>query len=177
MNLQLITKDVHGDATNAMKEILETKLSFLEKITDEPSKVTVSREGKGFDVIIQTSVAGKPLRMNSGVYQDAYRAIDILVQKVKKNVNDKRNAAKPAHKEIALGRVEDAHLNDAENTERMQIVERKKIATKPMSEAGAIVEMELLGYSSFIFINNEADDRVCMLYARHKDGYGIIELE
>lgn len=179
MNLQLVMKDVHGDTTPAMRIILKHKLGFLEKIIgDEQVKVTVSREGRGFNVIAQFDMAGKLMKINSGIFASAYEAIDVLVNRVKENVKDKRNEAKHPHGE--RNRVEaKAELMelDEQPLPTGSIVERKKFATKPMSEAGAIAEMEMLGHDSFIFINSESEDRVCMLYTRRAGGYGLIELE
>ena len=50
----------------------------------------------------------------------------------------------------------------------------KRFAMKPMSAEEAIVEMELLDHSFFMFRNSEIDD-YSVVYRRSDGGYGIIE--
>ena len=55
------------------------------------------------------------------------------------------------------------------------IVRRKNIEMKPMNEDEAILQMELLGHSFFIFKNTKSD-LVNVLYKREDGNYGIIEI-
>lgn len=179
MNLSLTTKDVHGHTTEAMKKVVDERLSFLEKfIDDETVVVTVSREGKGFDVIAQFAMNGKHYKLNSGVMHDAYEAIESLAAHVKHKVKEQRNVYKASYKKNKkLKQENEMGLTETVNNNKDVIVERKKFATKPMTEYGAISEMEILGHSSFIFFNSELNNKVCMLYTRNAGGYGLIELE
>ena len=55
----------------------------------------------------------------------------------------------------------------------MQIL-RKKIDLKPMDEEEAILEMELLGHSFFVYRDMNTDS-ICVLYKRKDGDYGLIE--
>ena len=63
-----------------------------------------------------------------------------------------------------------------ENIRKARIVKRKDIEMKPMDEEEAILEMELLGHSFFVYkdVNTK---KVCVLYKRKNGNYGIIETE
>lgn len=58
-----------------------------------------------------------------------------------------------------------------------KIVRRKTFALKPMTEEDALLQMYLLGHSTFLFRNADDHDRVCMLYKRDDGDYGLIEEE
>ena len=45
---------------------------------------------------------------------------------------------------------------------------------KPMDEEEAIMQMEMLGHSFFVFKNAETNN-ICVLYLRKDGNYGIIE--
>ena len=44
-----------------------------------------------------------------------------------------------------------------------------------MSEQEAILQMQLLGHSFFVFLSEQG--RVCVLYQRKDGGYGLLEPE
>ena len=53
-------------------------------------------------------------------------------------------------------------------------LKRKKVDMKPMDEEEAIMQMEMLGHSFFVFKNAETNN-ICVLYLRKDGNYGIIE--
>ena len=52
----------------------------------------------------------------------------------------------------------------------------KHFAVKPMSTEEAILQMNLLDHSFYVFRSVETDN-VCVVYRRNNGGYGIIETE
>jgi len=60
-----------------------------------------------------------------------------------------------------------------EETE-FDIVRTKRFAVKPMSPDEAILQMNLLGHSFFVFRNTD-DNTIAVVYRRNNGGYGIIE--
>ena len=57
------------------------------------------------------------------------------------------------------------------------IVRTKRFTVKPMSVEEAILQMNLLGHSFFVFRNTDFGDAICVVYRRNNGGYGIIETE
>ena len=55
------------------------------------------------------------------------------------------------------------------------LVRTKHFAVKPMSTEEAILQMNLLGHSFFVFRNTDDDNAICVVYTRNSGGYGIIE--
>ena len=54
------------------------------------------------------------------------------------------------------------------------IVRTKRFAVKPMSPEEAILQMNLLDHSFFVF-RSEEDDSLSIVYKRKNGGYGLIE--
>ena len=63
---------------------------------------------------------------------------------------------------------------EKEDENKSKIVKRKNIEMKPMSEEEAILQLELLGHSFFVFKNVKTDE-IDILYRRNDGDYGIIE--
>ena len=54
------------------------------------------------------------------------------------------------------------------------IIRTKRFSVKPMSPEEAILQMNLLDHSFFVFRNQE-DNTLSIVYRRNKGGYGLIE--
>ena len=63
-----------------------------------------------------------------------------------------------------------------EDDEDKIIVRRKTLNTKPMDEEEAILQMEMLGHDFFVYKDRDTK-RVCIIYKRKDNNYGIIETE
>jgi len=66
--------------------------------------------------------------------------------------------------------------DDDENESGVVIKRSKKFALKPMDAEEAVMNMELLGHSFFVFRNAETDE-VSVVYKRNDGAYGLIEPE
>ncbi len=60
-----------------------------------------------------------------------------------------------------------------EEEREFHIVRTKRFSVKPMSPEEAILQMNLLDHSFFVFRNSE-DDTLCIVYCRNNGGYGLI---
>ena len=65
-------------------------------------------------------------------------------------------------------------LEDEFDNDDSIVLKRKTIDMKPMDEEEAILQMEMLGHSFFVFKNVDTDS-ICVLYIRKDGNYGIIE--
>ena len=57
-----------------------------------------------------------------------------------------------------------------------KIVRRKTVDLKPIDEEEAIIQMNMLGHSFFVYKNVE-DGNICVIYKRKDGNYGLIETE
>ena len=56
----------------------------------------------------------------------------------------------------------------------IQVVKRKKFELEPMTVDEAIVQMELLAHTFYVFLNMETDS-VNVVYRRNDKDYGLLE--
>ena len=102
------------------------------------------------------------------------KGIDILERQMKKLRTrlgrDLRR--KPAVAEEAPAAAEEEAIEEQEE----KVIRVKRYAAKPMSVDDAILEMDLLGHSFYMF-NNIESGNAATVYRRHDGGCGLIELE
>lgn len=65
---------------------------------------------------------------------------------------------------------------DYDEEESLNIVRTKRFTVKPMDAEEAVMEMELLGHSFFVF-RNAATDEINVVYKRKDGAYGLIDPE
>jgi putative sigma-54 modulation protein len=78
---------------------------------------------------------------------------------------------KPAVAEDAPAIAEEEAIEEQE-----KVIRVKRYAAKPMSVDDAILEMDLLGHSFYMFLNSESGN-AATVYRRTDGGCGLIELE
>ncbi|MED9820699.1 MAG: HPF/RaiA family ribosome-associated protein [Christensenellales bacterium] len=99
------------------------------------------------------------------------KGIDILERQMKKL---RTRLGRDLRKKPAVA--EDAAVEAEEEAMEEQVLRVKRYAAKPMSVDDAILEMDLLGHSFFMFSNVETGN-AATVYRRKDGGCGLIELE
>ncbi len=99
------------------------------------------------------------------------KGIDILERQMKKL---RTRLGRDLRKKPAVA--EDAAVEAEEEATQEQVLRVKRYAAKPMSVDDAILEMDLLGHSFFMFSNVETGN-AATVYRRKDGGCGLIELE
>lgn len=63
--------------------------------------------------------------------------------------------------------------DDNEADTAPEIIKTKNFVFKPMSPEEAVLQMELLGHTFYVFINQD-DEKTCVVYKRKDGNYGLI---
>ena len=162
--------------TSAMNDYIENKIGKLDKYLENPDNITanvlVKVNGKDQKVEVTIPVKQFILRAED-THSDLYAAVDLVLEKLERQI--RKNKTRMKKKPIK----NDEFILDFKTTkdeeEKGKIVKRKEISSKPMSEEEAILQMNLLGHSFFVF-NNINTNEVNVLYKRKDENYGIIEI-
>lgn len=158
--------------TDSIKSYIEEKLSKMDKYLDNPenveAKILIKVKGVEQRVEVTIQTKGYFLRAEES-HSDLYAAIDLIIDKLERQF--KKYKTKLLDKSRQENIKEDFDIDD---TIEEEIVKRKKIYLKPMDEEEAIMQMELLGHTFFVFKNIETDT-ICVIYKRHDGDYGLIE--
>lgn len=151
-------------------EKAEAKLAKLDKFFPEEAQaqVTVNVEKSRQTVEITVRSNGLMLRAEkaSERMEDAFSdAFDLLMRRVvkyRKRLGDKLTSAAA---EIPAAQ--------AESEETYEVIREKHFAVKPCSTEEAILQMNLLGHSFFLYRSTE-NDCIQAVYRRADGGYGVL---
>ena len=173
--------NIRGDkilVTKAIKEYITDKLDKLNKYFDNEKDITANIlvKVKGFEQTIEVTIptANFTIR-NEESAEDLYAAIDLVTDKIERQIRKNKTKINKIEKDAAK-RLNLAFVEDDGEDEEKSIVRRKTLSTKPMSEEEAILQMEMLGHDFFVFKDSETS-RICILYKRKDNNYGLIETE
>ena len=176
--MDIIIRGSKLEITDSMEAYAKEKLSKLERYLEssENATATVLVKIRGHLHKVEVTIPLKSIILRAEEQQeDFYAAIDVVIDKLERQIrkNKTRIAAskKKEAKDFAYNYIEELEV---EEDEPEVVVKRKKIDLKPMDEEEAILQMELLGHSFYLY--KDADtDRPTVVYKRKDGNYGIIE--
>ncbi len=174
MKFQIRGKNIQ--VSNALKSYVEKRLGKLDKYfeNDPEAIVTLVVERDRHRVEVTMPLNGYILRGEEEL-PDMYACIDVVVEKLEKQIEKyKTRFVKKNRTKSIKDIVPDSTITNGE--EEPEVKRTKRFAIKPMSVEEAILQMNLLGHSFFVFFNAETEE-ANVLYRRKDGNYGLIEPE
>ncbi len=164
------------DITDALRDMAESKLEKIDKLfsSEVDAQVTMSVEKNRQIVEITIPLKNGVLLRAEEATGDMYTSIDKSIEKLHKQLEKQKTRIERryrGHESIRLENIPD--VEEAEKGE-LKIVKTKRFPVKPMDPEEAVLQMELLGHSFFVFGNSESDE-VNVVYKRKDGNYGLIE--
>lgn len=174
------------EVTDALRDYVEKKLSRLEKYfeaTPESDVQVTMSVTKGLHVIeVTIPLPGLLLRAEEK-RDDMYASIDCVVDKLERQIRKYKTKLNRKFRNMNMSRLfkEEAAGNggiatiSAVDEDQAELVRTKRFSMKPMDVEEAILQMNMVGHSFYVFVN--ADTReVNVLYRRNDGKYGLIEV-
>lgn len=164
---------------DSIKEYAEKKLSKLDRYFREEETgafVTFSVEKEHLcSVEITIRGNGALLRAQTEAPDGDMRgAIDAAVGYIERQIlKNKTRLSKRLRSEAFPAPSAPADEFEVQEEREFPIVRTKKFSVKPMSPEEAILQMNLLDHTFFVFRSSE-DDSVSIVYKRKNGGYGLI---
>ena len=165
------------EITEAIESKISDKLSKLDKyfiVSDNVQAKVLCRVypyGQKLEVTIPTEYV---LLRAEVVDSDLYTAMDLVVDKLEGQIRKykTRLSRKSKDNKLAfnLSSIEDVETDDD------VLVKVKSITPKPMDMEEAIMQMELIGHSFFVYRDAESDS-ISIVYRRNDGDYGLIETD
>ena len=167
---------VYGENVTVSEEMrskIEDKLSNLNKyvVIDESAnaKVTVKVYG-GNSLKVEVGVPSKIGLLRSEVVHDDFStAIDLAIDKLEDQIRKQKGRLSRRHKES----ISESFFE--ENNEKDIPVRTKMVFADEMILDDAIMRMEMLSHSFFIYKDADSD-KIAVVYKRNDGGYGLIEV-
>jgi putative sigma-54 modulation protein len=178
--MKLIFRGKHLTLEEPFRDYATKKLSRLARYVPlaEHAIVDVRREARGsggrFVMQVTVNVDGTYLRAEERAEQleTAVDAVsDVLSRQVMRLKQKKLYRSERRVDKESLAVAAEA-AEDAEGISG-RVVKRKSFVVKPMTEAEAIEQMELLGHSFFLFRDGDREE-LALLYRRRDGDYGLI---
>ncbi|MCL2415414.1 MAG: ribosome-associated translation inhibitor RaiA [Defluviitaleaceae bacterium] len=171
--------------SQGMKDRMEQKMDRLERLFPENAEIFVAfsivRQGNKIEVTVP--LHNKRILRAEVTSSDMFTAIDEAVDildrqmvKYKKRLKDKSRRDGSFKEELRMF----APPEEKEETEMpfeddTIIIEKSKhFPLKPMDPEEAVMEMEMLGHSFFVF-RHSGNDEINVVYKRHNGTYGLID--
>lgn len=162
--------------TAGIETKINKKLSMLDKyfiVSDNVEAKVLIRTypvGQKIEVTIPTEYV---LLRAEVVDNDLYNAIDLVIDKLEGQIRKYKTRLSRKSKDNKLA-FNVASIEPLEHEEEDVIVKTKSISPKPMDMEEAIMQMELIGHSFFVYRDVETNE-ISVVYKRHNGGYGLIE--
>lgn len=161
--------------TDAIRDYVENKMSKLDKYfkaSDVSANVLIKLKGKK-EAIEVTIPYDKYILRNEEIHDDLYAAIDLVVDKLERQIRKNKTKLKKQTKTNDLKFNFDYDLEPTEEEKNGKIAKRKIIEMKPITEEEAILQLELVSHDFYIY--KDIDNNIKVIYKRKDGNYGIIE--
>ncbi|MBE6586114.1 MAG: ribosome-associated translation inhibitor RaiA [Ruminococcaceae bacterium] len=157
------------------KALIEKKLAKLDKFFKDGTAeavVTLSRKRNTSTVEVTINASGTLFR--SEVDADDFRdAMDETIDRIERQIRKNKTRLSKRLRETAF--IPDPLPVEAEIEEDPGLIIRtKQFEYHPMTPEEAIMQMNLLGHSFYVF-NDVASGDTCVVYVRKDGTYGLIE--
>lgn len=172
---------IHGknvEITDAMQERVEDKLGFLNKYFDLDDSwrsnvvVDVLPQGSKVEITITSKIG--TLRAEV-LHSDFYAAIDKAVDKLEDQIRRHKTRISKRNRE-GLSNAFLQLIEEESQADEAKLVRTKSVDAQEMNLDEAILNMELLGHSFFIYTDDETR-QVAVVYKRLDGDYGLLEVE
>ena len=176
MKITLRGKNI--EITEAIEEKVSEKLSKLDKyfIVSENVEAKVLVRTYPYGQKIEVTIPTEYVLLRAEVVdQDLYNAIDLVIDKLDGQIRKYKTRLNRKSKDNKLA-FNLASIEPLEEEEEDVLVKTKTITPKPMDMEEAIMQMELIGHSFFVYRDTETD-AISIVYRRNDGDYGLIETE
>lgn len=173
--MRIITRGKNIQVTDALKQHVQKRIGKISRFFAENTEAQVT-----LSVVKDTHVVEATLLLNGGMLvraeeksPDMYASIDMVVEKLERQI---RKYKTRINRKSRLTGIPDDNGSALRERDEPRIVRTKRFAIKPMSPDEAVLQMNLLGHSFFVFTNAETN-QTNVVYCREDGNFGLIEPE
>lgn len=182
--MNIIISGKQMDLTDGIKGAIDEKIGRLDYYLHPETevKVTVSAKKARHTIEVTIIPISGPIIRAEDSEENLYAAIDIVYDKLNKQLRKYKKRLQDRHKsnesirfEVVDIDVDEDFEDDQENLD-IVIKRSKKFDMKPMSPEEAVLQMELIEHEFYMFRNIDTNE-IAIVYKRKNGGYGMIEHE
>ncbi len=177
--MKVLVRTKGTEVTDPLRDYAENKLQSMEKYFDEETEGNVLLRVESGVHIAELTVHFHSYYLRAEQRsEDMYLSIDKALENLERQYLKHKDKLDRKHRARGVKKVnQDTFQVDSEPiVEDEGIIRRKSFQLKPMTEEEAIMQMDMLGHTFFVF-TNAANGNVNVIYSRNDGRYGIIESE
>ncbi|MDG5471630.1 ribosome-associated translation inhibitor RaiA [Jeotgalibacillus sp. ET6] len=182
------------EVTPAIREYVEKKIDKLERYFNDTPDANVHVNLKVYNdkqTKVEVTIPMPRLTLRAEErHEEMYAAIDLILDKLERQIRkhktkvNRKFREKGNEPEFFAASVDpengienlDAQYDDNDDEQDMDIVRTKTFNLKPMDSEEAVLQMNMLGHSFYVY--TDADSNGTNIVYKRKDGkYGLIETE
>ena len=169
MKIRIITKKF--TLTDDVHEWIEKKLKKFDKFFSEDTEATVALSSTKLGERIELTIFRNGSIFRSEIADKDYKcALDTAMENIERQIRKNRTRLE---KKLYVKKDVFAEIDVSESEDTLSVVKTKRFEMHPMSIEEAILQMNLLGHSFFMF--TDADSGRCGVVYKRSDGdYGLI---
>ena len=178
MRITINSKGIEvSDYLHTMIDKKVTKLGrYFPELTEANVFLTIEKSRHIAEITI---VVSGTVHRGEVVSGDMYASVDGAIKKIERQIMKHRTKLEKRYQGggASLRTIEPIFEDSGEIIEdEDKVVKRKTFPTKPMSIEEAILQMDLVGHSFFVFVE-ESTDEVNVLYKRYDGDLGLLQPE
>lgn len=171
------------EVTPAIREYVEKKVAKLERYFTESPNANVNVNLKVYQdkkAKVEITIPMKDLVLRAEeTHEDMYAAIDLITDKLERQI--RKHKTKVNRKFRDKESLKDfvpifTEAEQVDEDEDLEVVRTKSFDLKPMDSEEAILQMNMLGHSFYVFTNAETN-QTNVVYKRNDGRYGLIEAQ
>ncbi len=167
------------EISDYLNDLVNKKVGKLERFFPQDTEVFVTLAVEKNRHIVEVTIPydGGVIR-GEEITGDMYASIDNVLDKLEKQIIRHRTRLEKCLRSGALREMESAigEMEDELEEEGPRIVRVKRFAIKPMNEEEAMLQIEMIGHSFYVFLNSDTN-QMNVIYKRKDGNYGLIEPE
>lgn len=171
------------EVTPAIREYVEKKVAKLERYFTESPNANVNVNLKVYQdkkSKVEITIPMKDLVLRAEeLHEDMYAAIDLITDKLERQIRKHKTKVNRKFRDKDSLKDFVPIFSDAEqfeDEEDLEVVRTKSFDLKPMDSEEAILQMNMLGHSFYVFTNAETN-QTNVVYKRNDGRYGLIEAQ
>ncbi|MDR3085450.1 MAG: ribosome-associated translation inhibitor RaiA [Christensenellaceae bacterium] len=169
--------DIQGRSiaiSDAIDSYINKKVGKLSRLFDDDVEAQVHLRIDHHRQICEITIPlrGVILRAEE-VADDMYAAVDGVIAKLERQIRKHRTKLSKRFRHGIEHSGEELYESPFEETAPGSVIRTKHFALEPMNAEGAIEQMELLGHSFFMFLD-ESSRQVQTVYKRADGNYGLL---
>ena len=176
MKINIIGRKI--TVTDKIRDYAEKKLTKLDKFfKEEPEARIVIGSIKDNEYVEASIFASGMIYRAEVIDVDVITAMDKIVDVIERQIRKNKTRLEKKIKREAVNdnvMISGDDYTEGEDVSEFKIVKKKRFAVKPMSPEEAVLQMNLLGHSFFVFKNSQTD-QMNVVYKRKDGNYAIIE--